>query len=67
MAPDTPRAERGRWEWLATKQTVTSGEYASAMHVPNRTALNHLKKFTELGLVQKLGSGPSTRYKVTGP
>lgn len=56
------KAERSGWEWLATKQTVTSSEYAAAMKVPNRTALNHIRHFTELGLVRKLGSGPATRY-----
>jgi len=61
------KAERAGWEWLATKQTVTSVEYAAAMRVPNRTALNHLKHFSGLGLVRKLGSGPATRYEVTRP
>ena len=61
------KAERVGWEWLATKQTVTSVEYAAAMRVPNRTALNHLKHFSELRLVRKLGLGPATRYKVTRP
>ena len=61
------KAERVGWEWLATKQTVTSVEYAAAMRVPNRTALNHLKHFSELGLVRKLGLGPATRYEVTRP
>ena len=59
------KAERVGWEWLATKQTVTSVEYAAAMRVPNRTALNHLKHFSEPRLVRKLGLGPATRYKVT--
>jgi len=61
------KAERAGWEWLATKQTVTSFEYAAAMRLPNRTALNHLKHFGELGLVRKLGSGAATRYEVTRP
>ena len=61
------KAERVGWEWLATKQTVSSVEYAAAMRLPNRTALNHLKHFAELRLVRKLGSGPATRYEVTGP
>ena len=59
--------ERSGWEWLATRQTVTSGEYVDALQVPNRTALNHLKHFTELGLVRKFGSGPATRYEVIRP
>ena len=58
------KAERVGWEWLATKQTVTSVEYADAIRIPNRTALNHLKHFSELGLVRKLGLGPATRYEV---
>jgi ATP-dependent DNA helicase RecG len=61
------KAERMGWEWLATKQIVTSVEYTAAMRIPNRTALNHLKHFSELGLVRKLGSGPATRYEVTRP
>ena len=58
------KAECAGWEWMATKQIVTSGEYASAMYIPSRTALNHLKNYTELGLVRRLGSGPTTRYEV---
>jgi ATP-dependent DNA helicase RecG len=61
------KAERAGWEWLTTKQTVTAVEYAAAMRVPNRTALNHLKHFSELGLLRKLGSGPATRYAVARP
>lgn len=58
------KGERTGWEWLATKQAVTSSEYVVALGVPSRTALNHLKHFTDLGLVRKLGSGPATRYEV---
>jgi ATP-dependent DNA helicase RecG len=58
------KSERKGWEWVASKQTVTSSQYESAMDVSNRTALNHLNKFTELGLARRLGSGPSTQYQV---
>jgi ATP-dependent DNA helicase RecG len=58
------KAERAGWQWLTTKQTVTSSEYASAMKLPERTALNHLKHFTALGLLRKVGSGPATKYQV---
>ncbi|MCP3963119.1 MAG: hypothetical protein GY719_35210 [bacterium] len=61
------KAERAGWAWLATKESVTSREYAEAKEVPNRTALNHLKHFSDLGLIRKRGSGPATRYEVTGP
>ena len=58
------KAEREGWQWLSMKTTVTSTEYASAMGVPNRTALHHLKRFTDLGLLQRTGSGPATKYRV---
>lgn len=58
------KSERKGWEWVVSKQTVTTGEYETAMAVSNRTALNHLKKFIELGLTKRLGSGPSTEYQV---
>ena len=37
---------------------------SAAMQVPNRTALNHLKRFADLGLVRKIGAGRTTRYEV---
>jgi len=58
------KSERKGWEWVVSRQTVTTGEYETALGVSNRTALNHLKKFTELGLAKRLGSGPSTEYQV---
>ena len=58
------KSERAGWEWLATRQTVTSREYAEAMEIPSRTALNHLKRFTGLGLLERIGSGPLTQYRV---
>lgn len=58
------KSELAGWEWLATKQTVTSREYAEAVDIPNRTALNHLKRFTDLRLLEKIGSGPATHYRV---
>lgn len=58
------KAEQAGWEWLSTKQKTTSAEYAAAMKVPNRTALNHLKRFTSLRLLEKIGSGPATQYRV---
>jgi ATP-dependent DNA helicase RecG len=58
------KAERAGWEWLSTKEKTTSTEYAAAIKVPNRTALNHLKRFADLRLLQKTGSGPATQYRV---
>lgn len=58
------KAERMGWEQLVTKESVTSSEYAETMGIANRTALNHLKRFTKLGLLEKIGSGPTTQYRV---
>ena len=58
------KAERGGWEWLSRKGTATAAEYAVAMRVAGRTALNHLKQFTDLGLLEKAGSGPATQYRI---
>ena len=61
------RAERAGWQWLATRQTTTSRAYAQAMRVPYRTAMNHLQKFQRAGLVEKVGAGPATEYKIRRP
>lgn len=61
------KAERSGWQWLSTRDSVTSSEYAAAMRVPSRTALNHLKRFTDLRLLRRSGSGPSTKYEVLSP
>jgi ATP-dependent DNA helicase RecG len=59
------KSERSGWEWLATKDETTSNEYATAMKIPNRTALHHLKRLTELRLLQRTGSGPATVYRIS--
>ncbi len=58
------KAERAGWQWLATRETVSSNDYATAMDIPERTAQNHLKRFAKLELVRKTGSGPNTKYQV---
>lgn len=57
-------SERKGWEWVVSKQSVTSSEYEMALGVSSRTAVNHLNKFMGLGLVKRSGSGPSTEYLV---
>jgi len=61
------KAERLGWKWLVNRETATSAQYSAAMQVPNRTALNHLKRFADLGLVRKIGSGRATWYEVNRP
>jgi ATP-dependent DNA helicase RecG len=58
------KSERNGWEWLATKETMTSTEYAAALKLPYRTAMNHLRRFQELGMLEKTGSGRATEYKI---
>jgi len=57
-------SERDGWNWLVTRDTVTTVEYQETMKLPNRTAKNHMKKLTELGLLKMFGAGRATRYKV---
>jgi len=57
-------AERAGWDWLVTRDTVTTAEYQEAMDVPNRTARYHLKRLTEFGLLRVVGAGKATRYEV---
>jgi len=67
LLAELSKAERTGWEWLTTRRNVTSAGYAKAMKVPVRTALNHLKRMTRLGLLKKIGAGPTTRYEVIPP
>jgi ATP-dependent DNA helicase RecG len=60
-------AERVGWAWLVTRETVTTAEYETAMDLPNRTAKNHLKTLTDLGLLRMTGAGRATRYHVMVP
>lgn len=61
------KSERAGWEWLATRDSVTSTEYAKSLKLPYRTAMNHLKRFQDLGLLEKSGAGRATDYRVRRP
>jgi len=58
------KSEQAGWQWLSKKESVTTAEYQDVMSLPNRTAKNHMKKFTELGLLRMIGAGRATRYEV---
>ena len=58
------KSERLGWQWLTTKGRANSSEYAAAIKSEERTARRHLNHFVKLGLVEKSGSGPSTKYQV---
>lgn len=56
------KAEQAGWGYLATKERTTSDKYSKSLKLPYRTAMNHLKKFQDLGLLEKSGSGRATEY-----
>jgi ATP-dependent DNA helicase RecG len=64
VGKDLSDAERRGWTWLVTRDTVTTAEYQEALGVPNRTAKNHLRRLTALGLLKMVGAGRATRYEV---
>lgn len=61
------KPELAGWEWLVKRATVTTAEYQEAMNLPNRTAKNHMRKLTGLGLLKMTGAGRATRYEVIRP
>ena len=61
------KSERSGWEWLASKGSARSSEYAAAMKLPYRTAINHLKKFSKFGLLERVGSARATEYRIRKP
>ncbi|MDA1050656.1 MAG: hypothetical protein O3C40_09270 [Planctomycetota bacterium] len=58
------KSERAGWKWLAIHGSATSAEYSEVVGLARRTALKHLRKFTELGLVEQIGAGSSVRYQL---
>lgn len=58
------KSERAGWEWLASKGSAKSSEYAAGMNVDERTARRHLNQFLKLGLARKIGASTSTEYEI---
>lgn len=58
------KSERAGWEWLASKGSAKSSEYAAKLGMDDRTARRHLNQFLKLGLVRQTGVGPSTEYQI---
>lgn len=61
----TPEEQQG-WRFVSTKDNFTQKEYAEKMEVTARTAQRHLGRFVELGILHRIGKGPSTRYSRVG-
>ncbi len=51
------------YQWLIKQGVVTSREYAESQGLEQRTASLHLKKLTELGMVERIGEGKATKYR----
>ena len=63
MLDKLSKSERSGWEWLSLHNRVTSSGYAKAMGLPYRTAMNHLRRFQKMGLLDKSGSARATEYR----
>ena len=57
-------SERNGWIFIMKSGTATQSEYSHKMNVTPRTAQRHLTHFVELGLLKRIGSGPTTTYQV---
>ncbi len=58
------KGQKAGWEFLASRIETTKTGYAKALGFDDRKAQRHLSKFVELGLLRRVGAGPSTHYKV---
>ncbi len=61
------KSELVGWKWISKRNSVATAEYEKAMKLPNRTAKNHIRKLTKLGLLKMTGAGRATRYEVIRP
>jgi ATP-dependent DNA helicase RecG len=64
VADSLSKDEVAGWQFLASQVTVTSDRYAKHMKLDKRTAQRHFNRFLKLGLLRRVGKGPSTRYEV---
>lgn len=56
--------EKKGLEYLVSVKLISRLDYQMHFGYDARTAQRHLSKFVELGLVEKIGSGPRVKYKV---
>jgi len=52
------------YEIVRARGKITKKEYAKHFEYSDRQAERHLKKFTELNLIERKGAGPSTYYEI---
>lgn len=56
--------ERASWEFIASRQSVTSPELMERMGFDERKAQRVLRKLLDSRLIRRLGRGPATHYEV---
>ncbi|MGJ8640732.1 MAG: ATP-binding protein [Opitutaceae bacterium] len=56
--------ERRGWIWIQKQDDFSKAEYATALDLPDRTAVRHLKRFLDTGALKRKGAGPTTRYEL---
>ena len=56
-------AEIAGYEWMKTKGWITSPEYAQSQGLERRSASLHLKKFFDLGIVERQGRGRASKHR----
>jgi len=53
------------WQYLSSNIATTKTEYAKQLKFDDRKAERHLKKFVDLGILRRIGTGRSTKYQVS--
>lgn len=56
--------ERTALEFFVSKPSITQGEFAARFGLTARTAQRRLAHFVDLGVLRRVGRGPTTKYEV---
>jgi ATP-dependent DNA helicase RecG len=59
--------DRAAWEFIASRQSVSSSELMAQMGFDERKAQRVLKKLQEVRLLRRVGRGPATHYELLQP
>jgi ATP-dependent DNA helicase RecG len=59
--------ELSGYEYIKSKSQVSRLDYEQHTGVGKKTAERHIKKFVELGLIEKIGAGKNTAYSILSP
>jgi ATP-dependent DNA helicase RecG len=59
--------DRTAWQFIATRNSVTSPQLMAELGIDERKAQRVLKKLVGANLLRRIGKGPATRYEVIRP